>query len=124
MVEQCCPLLKRVIENGNITTYEWRTGKPPLSIASHSLPSSTKQQPIGGQVDTEVADGVDWADIDFGDEEDVAGDGGDIDFGEVCPHIHAVLELHDSDMEKVFFYHTICITAFPWVTSIKVCMAS
>lgn len=29
---EVCPLLHMVIERGNITTYEWRTGRQPTSI--------------------------------------------------------------------------------------------
>mgnify|MGYP001793045456 CR=1 FL=1 len=66
-----------------MTTYEWRTGQAPTSVVS--LPSASRQAV------TEASAGdngeVDWADIDFGDDEPAEND--DIDFGDVsssmCP---------------------------------------
>ena len=30
--DEVCPLLRTVMEKGNITTYEWRTGTKPTSV--------------------------------------------------------------------------------------------
>ena len=30
--DEVCPLLRTVMEKGNIITYEWRTGKKPTSV--------------------------------------------------------------------------------------------
>ncbi|XP_046407506.1 CDK5 regulatory subunit-associated protein 3 [Ischnura elegans] len=62
----CLPILKYIIEHGNVTTYEWMYGEPPLKIEEPQL------------------------DIAFDDEEKVVENNDKIDFGEESIDFSAV----------------------------------
>ncbi|XP_067933498.1 CDK5 regulatory subunit-associated protein 3-like [Watersipora subatra] len=57
-----CPLLKTVINKGNITTYEWRTGEAPTSVMDMTSHTHIDDKNAGGD---EAADEIDWGAIDF-----------------------------------------------------------
>ncbi|KAG8236540.1 hypothetical protein J437_LFUL011317 [Ladona fulva] len=54
----CLPLLRYLIEHGNVTTYEWKYGEPPLTI---------EEPPLSFDVEEENAD-IGDEQIDFGEE--------------------------------------------------------
>lgn len=68
------PMLKYILENGNTTTYQWRTGQKPEVIEEAKVFIDTSEENEVGQ----VTDDIDWGDpgamtesaIDFGDEID------------------------------------------------------
>lgn len=68
------PMLKYIMENGNTTTYQWRTGQKPEVIEEAKVFIDTSEENEVGQ----VTDDIDWGDpgamtesaIDFGDEID------------------------------------------------------
>ena len=75
--------LRFMIENGNVTTYEWKYKEKPISIEENQLvfdDEEDEQADNGDEID--FGDG----DIDFGDDGEEAeidfGDAGEIDFGD------------------------------------------
>ncbi|KAF0287766.1 CDK5 regulatory subunit-associated protein 3 [Amphibalanus amphitrite] len=87
-VDQLLPTLHFLVEHGDVTTYQWRYGEPPLRVEppppavdlSDDQPTDAGQ---GDEIDFGDGAGIDFGDsgeIDFGDE--VAADAvGDIDWG-------------------------------------------
>ncbi|KAK3849524.1 hypothetical protein Pcinc_043726, partial [Petrolisthes cinctipes] len=81
--DQCTPLLKFVIEHGNVTTYEWTHGEPPCTIVGdkrelHNI--ETDKTTASDEIDFGDLGGDGNDEIDFGD---LGGDdGGEIDFGD------------------------------------------
>ncbi|KAK8733183.1 hypothetical protein OTU49_006511 [Cherax quadricarinatus] len=67
---ECLPLLKFVMEHGNVTTYEWLYGEAPCSIEEPHLEFS-----LDDETDKTESDQIDF------------GDGGTIDFGEASGEI-------------------------------------
>ncbi|XP_071533385.1 CDK5 regulatory subunit-associated protein 3-like isoform X1 [Panulirus ornatus] len=71
----CLPLLKFVMEHGNVTTYEWLYGEAPCSIEEPQLHFA-----LDDETDKTPSDQIDFGDgggtIDFGDAS------GEIDFGD------------------------------------------
>lgn len=41
--DEVCPLLRTVMEKGNITTYEWRTGTKPTSVVDTAFHQQNTQ---------------------------------------------------------------------------------
>lgn len=89
----CVPLLKYMIEHGNVTTYEWKYGEPPLKIEEPPLNIKFEDETADAHTDDNAIDFGDGSRsaIDFGslDNDSTAGfqssgvsiEGGDIDWG-------------------------------------------
>ncbi|XP_076034659.1 CDK5 regulatory subunit-associated protein 3 isoform X2 [Oratosquilla oratoria] len=69
---ECLPLLSFVMERGNVTTYEWTYGEPPIRVEEPKVEINVEDDDEGIQSD----------EIDFGD---LDGGAGAIDFGELDP---------------------------------------
>ncbi|XP_064097632.1 CDK5 regulatory subunit-associated protein 3-like [Macrobrachium nipponense] len=75
---ECVPLLKYIIEHGNVTTYEWTYGEPPCQIEEPKLDIELEDDCV-----ETAADEIDFGDLQDPQEIDFGSDsaGGDIDWG-------------------------------------------
>ncbi|XP_015606068.1 CDK5RAP3-like protein isoform X2 [Cephus cinctus] len=93
----CVPMVKYICENGNVTTYEWTYGEPPLSIMEPPLninfddeDDNTNSQDTINEIDfgESAAGGINLGAIDadgainFGDDVNLE-NAGDIDWGNI-----------------------------------------
>lgn len=72
--QDALPALKFLMERGNVTTYEWMHGEPPLSVEEPQID-------FGEEDDKEEEEKEGDDNIDFGDDDD-GGAAGGIDFGD------------------------------------------
>lgn len=71
-VDDTTPLLRKVISDGNITTYEWKHGAKPISVQENAVViDTTDEQDVVLDVEN-----IDWGDVDAGTEDNAA----EIDF--------------------------------------------
>eukprot|EP00111_Clytia_hemisphaerica_P004165 TCONS_00011914-protein len=108
------PLIKFVIEHGNATVYQWKTGNVPSKIEESIQKvdmEAMAQISVDGAGDEEAE--IDWGDlggdtsttdggIDFGDEGDLNADGGgDIDWGNMGDGVEDIaITVEDAGQEN------------------------
>ncbi|XP_037073782.1 CDK5 regulatory subunit-associated protein 3-like [Pollicipes pollicipes] len=85
--DQLLPTLHYFVENGDVTTYQWRYGEPPLRVEPPPAAVDPTDEAAGAdddQIDFGDDGGIDFGDsaeIDFGDDAAGGDAGGDIDWG-------------------------------------------